>query len=165
MSAQQNTEHRGQSHPTHRVVLAGTVRVHLPVSEAFHLFTPLGEKAWADGWDPTFPAPVEGDGSNRGTVFEAAHDGDRSVWVACRCEPPRVVQYARLIPGKNAGTVTVTLATAPEGSVATVEYDLTALSDAAASDLARFAAHYPEFLVGWEVAIDKARPAATATTA
>ncbi len=156
MSDQRSTDHQSHGHPTHHVVLVGTVRVNLPATEAFHLFTPLGEKAWADGWDPMFPAPVEGDGSRRGTVFEAAHSGDRSVWVSCRCEPPQVVQYARLIPGKNAGTVTVTLTTEPEGSVATVEYDLTALSDAAAGDLARFAAHYREFLAGWEVAIDKA---------
>ena len=147
--------------PPYHVVLVGTVRVNLPATEAFHLFTPLGEKAWAEGWDPMFPAPVEGDGSRAGTVFEAAHNGDRSVWVSCRCEPPQVVQYARLIPGKNAGTVTVTLATDSEGSVATVEYDLTALSDAAAGDLARLAAHYSEFLAGWEVAIDKACSAET----
>ena len=161
MSDQQST--RDQTHadePKRHVVLVGTVRVSQPAVEAFRLFTPLGEKAWADGWDPMFPAPVEGDGSRPGTVFEAAHNGDRAVWVSCRCEPPRVVQYARLIQGKNAGTVTVTLTPEPEGTVATVEYDVTALSDDAAGDLARFAAHFREFLAGWEVAIDKACSAA-----
>ena len=34
-----------------------------------------------------------------------------------------------------------------------MEYDLTALSDEAAADLARFAAHYPQYLRHWEQAI------------
>jgi len=116
----------------------------------------MGEKAWADGWDPLFPAPMDGDGSIPGTVFEVAHDGNRSVWVVCRCEPDRVVQYARLIPGKNAGMITVTLAPGSGGSVATVEYELTALSDTAADELAVFAAHYTEYLAGWDAAIGEA---------
>lgn len=113
----------------------------MPPGEALRLFTPLGEKAWADGWDPLFSAPLEDDGSRPGTVFEVAHNGDYSVWIVCRFEAERVVQYARLIPGKSAGTVTVSIATESDGSVATVEYELTALSDSAADELMRFAAH------------------------
>jgi hypothetical protein len=46
--------------------------------------------------------------------------------------------------------VTVTL---DDAGTATVEYDLTALSDEAAADLARFAAHYAQYLQHWEQAI------------
>jgi hypothetical protein len=38
-----------------RVRLTGTIGVPLPPTEAFALFTPTGERAWAEGWDPRFP--------------------------------------------------------------------------------------------------------------
>jgi hypothetical protein len=43
--------------------------------------------------------------------------------------------------------------------VATVDYDLTALSGEAAADLARFATHYPQYLQHWEQAIADATSA------
>jgi hypothetical protein len=51
-------------------------------------------------------------------------------------------------------TVTLDDRTPPgESRVATVDYDLTALSGEAADGLARFAADYPQFLRHWEEAI------------
>jgi hypothetical protein len=143
---------RYNDHHPRYVRLVGTVRVPLTGPAAFRLFTPLGEKVWAQGWDPHFAAPVEDD-SRPGTVFEVAHDDVRSVWVVCRRDPDRLIQYARLIPGKNAGTITVTLETKTTESVATVEYALTALTDTATTELARFASHYPQYLAHWETAI------------
>lgn len=113
------------------------------------LFTPRGEKLWADGWEPLFPAPADDD-TEPGTVFETAHGPQRTTWVVCAREPARSVRYARVVHGQNAGTVTVTL---DDARTATVDYDLTALSDEAATDLARFAAHYPQYLQHWEEAI------------
>jgi hypothetical protein len=122
---------------------------------ALYLFTPRGEKLWADGWDPLFPAPA-GDDTEPGTVFETFHGEQRTTWVVCAWEPGRYVRYARIAHGRDAGTVTVTLddRTPPgESRVATVDYDLTALSGEAADGLARFAADYPQFLRHWEEAI------------
>jgi hypothetical protein len=122
---------------------------------ALYLFTPRGEKLWADGWDPLFPAPA-GDDTEPGTVFETFHGEQRTTWVVCAWEPGRSVRYARIAHGRDAGTVTVTLddRTPPgESRVATVDYDLTALSGEAADGLARFAAGYPQFLRHWEEAI------------
>jgi hypothetical protein len=122
---------------------------------ALYLFTPRGEKLWADGWDPLFPAPA-GDDTEPGTVFETFHGDQRTTWVVCAWEPGRSVRYARIAHGRDAGTVTVTLddRTPPgESRVATVDYDLTALSGEAADGLARFAADYPQFLRHWEEAI------------
>lgn len=113
------------------------------------LFTPRGEKLWADDWDPQFPAPADDD-TEPGTVFETSHGEQRTTWVVCAREPGRSVRYARITHGQNAGTVTVTLDGA---GAATVDYDLTALSDGAATELARFAAHYPRYLRHWEQAI------------
>lgn len=133
----------------HRVRLSGSVRLPPGYEPALFLFTPRGEKLWAEGWDPRFPAPA-GDDTEPGTVFETSHDQERTTWVVCAREPGRSVRYARIAHGQNAGTVTVTLDGA--GAV-TVDYDLTALSGEAATELARFAAHYPQFLQHWEQAI------------
>jgi hypothetical protein len=36
--------------PTRRARLSGTVEIALPPGQAFALFTPTGERAWAPGW-------------------------------------------------------------------------------------------------------------------
>lgn len=141
--------------PLYRARLSGPVRLPPGYEPALFLFTPRGEKLWASGWDPLFPAPASDD-TEPGTVFETVHSQQRTTWVVCAREPGRSVRYARLAHGRDAGTVTVTLGDDPapdESRVATVDYDLTALSDGAAADLGRFAAHYPQFLHHWEEAI------------
>ncbi len=147
--------------PVRRARLSGSVRLPPGCHDALFLFTPRGEKLWADGWDPQFPAPADDD-TEPGTVFETAHGPQRTTWMVCAREPGRSVRYARVVHGQNAGTVTVTLddaGTAGHASTATVEYDLTALSDEAAAELARFAAHYPQYLQHWEQAIAAATSA------
>ena len=134
---------------------------------ALFLFTPRGEKLWADGWDPLFPAPADDD-TEPGTVFETLHGQQHTTWVVCARDPGRSVRYARIAHGRDAGTVTVTLddgAAPGEPRMATVDYDLTALTGDAAAGLAMFAAGYPEYLRHWEAAItdatrglDAARP-------
>jgi hypothetical protein len=141
--------------PLTRARLSGSVRLPPGYEPAWFLFTPRGEKLWADGWDPVFPAPADDD-TEPGTVFETAHGRQRTTWVVCAREPGRSIRYARIAHGRDAGTVTVTLndAPAPGGArVATVEYDLTALSAEAGAALARFAAGYPQYLRHWEEAI------------
>ncbi len=143
------------AHPLSRARLSGSVRLPPGYEPALYLFTPRGEKLWADGWDPLFPAPA-GDDTEPGTVFETFHGEQRTTWVVCAWEPGRSVRYARIAHGRDAGTVTVTLddrTPAGESRVATVDYDLTALSGEAADGLARFAAGYPQFLRHWEEAI------------
>ena len=141
--------------PLTRARLSGPVRLPPGYEPAWFLFTPRGETLWAKGWDPLFPAPADDD-TEPGTVFETAHGRQRTTWVVCAREPGRSVRYARLAHGRDAGTVTVTLDDEPapgESRVATVDYDLTALSEDGASGLARFAAGYPEYLRHWEAAI------------
>jgi hypothetical protein len=142
------------AHRPRRARLSGLVRVPAGTAAPLGLFTPEGERAWAEGWDPQFPAPAADD-SEPGTVFETAHGQQTATWVVCAREPGRLIRYARIIPGHDAGTVTVSLGRQAgwPGAVATVSYDLTALSEEAASGLARFAADFPQFLRHWEQAI------------
>jgi hypothetical protein len=101
-----------------------TVSVALPPERALHYFTPAGERAWAPGWDPAFPAGERGDGAKPGTVFLTGE----SVWIVVDREPDRV-RYARVTPGVRAGTIEVRLRPDGEGTLADVVYETTALSD------------------------------------
>lgn len=129
--------------------LTGGLRVALPPGQAFVLFTARGEQRWVVGWEPRFPGPVADD-TEPGVVWET---GD-TIWVVLHRDPGRRISYARVTPGDRAGTVTVSLAEAPDGgSDVTVTYVLTALTDAADAALAEFAAGYDEFLASWSAAI------------
>jgi hypothetical protein len=127
-----------------RIVCRGTVRVPLPPDEALPLFTPRGERRWAEGWDPHFPAD-DADDSAPGTVFVT----DEAIWTVAD-RTPRSMRYARALPGVWAGTVEVRCEPAGSETLANVTYDLTALDEAECPRLREFAAGYDAFLGEWE---------------
>ena len=142
-----------------RVRCSGTVRLPPGIAAPLGLFTPEGERSWAAGWDPRYPAPAEDD-SEPGTVFQTRHGPHAGTWIVASREPGRSIQYTRVIADQDAGTVTVTLdSDSASGTQLTVSYDLTALSEPGAAQLARFAAGYPEFLAHWEQEIARAEGA------
>jgi hypothetical protein len=132
--------------------LTGRMTVALPPAEAFRLFTPRGEQAWAPGWHPRFPAPAPDD-TEPGTVFETGAHGQHTIWVVTGQEPGRRLCYARVTPGGQAGTVTVTITAAGGHSEVEVTYQLTALTPAADHKLRDFADRYPAYLQEWQHAI------------
>jgi hypothetical protein len=135
----------------HRVRLRGTVPVALAPVRASELFTPSGERRWADGWDPVFPAATADD-TEPGTVFQIGAPGPVT-WVVAARDPGRLVRYALVEPGRRAGTVEVKCAAGEPGTIATVTYDMTALSESGVRWLAEFAAGYETFLASWRDAI------------
>ena len=138
-----------------RARLTGTVFVGLPAKEAFALFTPDGERAWAKGWEPRFPNP-DGEETEPGTVFLTSHSGSESIWTVTECEAGVSIGYAVTTPGERGGLVKVVCEPGPNGTRATVTYDLTALSAEANEGVRRFAAGYPTFLDHWERSIAEA---------
>jgi hypothetical protein len=116
-----------------RSVCIGSLHVALPPERAAALFTPEGERRWAQGWAPEYPAD--------GPVF-VTNDG-ATVWIELGD-----LRYARVTPGVQAGTVAVRLAPEGGGTRAEVTYDLTALSGDA--DLPAFAAGFDDMLAAWE---------------
>ena len=132
--------------------LTGRITVALPPDEAFRLFTPRGEQQWAHGWHPRFPAPVLDDGEP-GTVFETDAHGQHTTWLVTGREPGRRISYARVIPGQQAGTVTVMISGAGDHSDVEVCYQLTALTPAGDRRLREFADSYPAYLESWQAAI------------
>jgi hypothetical protein len=135
-----------------RTRLTGRITVALPPREAFALFTPRGERAWEEGWEPRFPVAVTDD-TEPGTVFETHAHGRYTTWLVIAREPDRLISYARVTPHDRAGTVTVAIGDADGHSEVEVTYVLTPLTDTAEPALREFAAHYPAYLHSWEDAI------------
>jgi Polyketide cyclase / dehydrase and lipid transport len=134
------------------VRLTGSIEVARPPREAFNLFTPEGERAWAHGWNPGYPSPP-GDRVEPGLVFVTRHGGQTATWVVAAVEPGRAITYAQVITGERAGLISVLCRPATAGTTVVVSYELTALSAGADEALRRFAAGYEEFLAHWERAI------------
>ncbi|HZM78442.1 MAG TPA: SRPBCC family protein [Candidatus Limnocylindrales bacterium] len=135
--------------------LTGEFALAAPPQQAFHYFTPLGEKEWAHGWDPRFPAA---DDEGDGTVFETGHGRHGpTTWVIVDMTPGQRIRYARVAHGLTAGTVDITLAERAGGaSDVTVTYELTALTEQGAQHLHHFAESYVDYLKSWREAITSA---------
>jgi hypothetical protein len=97
-----------------------------PVARVFPLFTALGEKAWAQGWEPELLSGQE----ERGSVFRTAHGGHEVIWIVVDYRPSEGrVSYARLVQGVNMGLVDVRCSAASGGGTEiTVRYTLTGLN-------------------------------------
>jgi hypothetical protein len=132
--------------------LTGRIQVPLPPGEALRLFTPRGEQDWALGWLPSFPAPASDD-TQPGTVFETSAHGQHTIWLVTDRQPGKRISYARVTPGDQAGTVTVTISPAGQHSEAEVTYQLTALTGPATRKLSEFADGYSAYLQSWQDAI------------
>lgn len=132
--------------------LTGRINIGLPPGEAFRLFTPRGEQDWAHGWQPRFPAPAPDD-AEPGTVFETGAHGQHTIWLVTSREPGKRISYARVTPGGQAGTVTITINPLRGRSEVEVTYHLTALTPIAEHALAEFADRYPGYLQSWQDAI------------
>ena len=133
--------------------LTGRIQVPLPPGEAFGLFTPRGEQVWAHGWDPHFPAPTADD-AEPGTVFETSAHGQHTIWLVTGREPGKRISYARVTPGDQAGSVTVSISADGHHSEVEVTYHLTALTGPADHKLSAFADGYPAYLKSWQDAIE-----------
>ncbi len=126
----------------------GEVRVPLPVGAAIELFTPEGERGWGPTWDPQYPADPA-DRRAAGTVF-VTHAGEQTTtWVIVESGAD-AMRYARVVPGRQAGTVAVRCREHGDGTIATVTYESTALDPAAEPKLAAFAAGYAGEMAAWE---------------
>jgi hypothetical protein len=139
------------------IVCNAELTVNRPRAATLALFTAEGERAWAPGWDPAFPAPQRTEGP--GAVFVTAHAGETTTWVTVD-QDEHGVRYARVTAGVSAGTVAVTTLDAePTRTRVRVRYDLTALSPDGASWLETFAEGFATYIEHWETAIAALAPA------
>jgi hypothetical protein len=142
-----------------RIECRGTVRVPLPVEEAFPLFTPEGERRWVDGWSPTYPAGGRPH-ITPGLVFEVGKEEGASTWMVAHVDAAaRTAAYVYVVPSHRAVLVEVTAESDGEGTRVRVTYHMTALSPEADEFVHAFADGYAAFLHGWEEAIGRYAPA------
>jgi hypothetical protein len=137
-----------------RRAVSGQFDLELPAQEAIELFTPEGERAWAPGWDPTYPA---GDPSESpGTVFVTDHGGVETIWLIQTIDTDEcTVAYSRVTPAHHAGTVRVTCDDTPLGGcVVSVAYDMSLLPGADPSALDPYDDHpFDAMMSHWSSAI------------
>jgi hypothetical protein len=124
----------------------------MPLSAAFPLFEPEGERAWAPGWDPKYVYPADGR-PQKGMVFVTDADDEETLWLVLQHEPRAgAVEYARITPGNRVAIVRVQCDAMDQGSTrVTVSYEYTGLSEAGnayvrSMDETRF----QEFIESWK---------------
>ncbi|MGZ4198189.1 MAG: SRPBCC family protein [Solirubrobacteraceae bacterium] len=133
------------------VCRATEITVGLPREQAIALFTPEGERRWADGWDPHYPEPRRREGP--GAVFITEHGGHRTTWIMVG-QGPEGVSYARVTEAMTAGTVAVDVVATDERSTQVrVTYDLTAITPAGEAWLEAFDAGYEAAIADWATEI------------
>src|SRR4051812_39197219 len=110
------------------------------------LFTAEGERAWAAGWEPSYPDSSAHEG---GQVWTTTGPPE-TTWVTVQADET-CVRYARVAPDASAGIVTVTCRATAEGTEVTTSYDMTALSAEGEKRLAEFASAYDEMLEHWRI--------------
>ena len=135
----------------------GTFSVRAPLARVFPMFTAVGERAWAQGWDPTMLSGSE----ERGSAFATrAHDGKGVTWIVTDYRPREgKVSYARLAAESNIGLVDVScIERAPGRTEVTVRYTLTGLNQTGRAFVVEFLqdAHYSTMMEEWRAAISRA---------
>lgn len=127
-----------------------------PVERVFPLFTALGEKVWAHGWEPELLSGRE----ERGSVFRTVHGGYETTWIVVSYRPSEGrVSYARLAHGSNMGLVDVHCsATSGGGTEISVRYTLTGLNPQGQAFVTEFLhpQHYSRMIEEWREAISNA---------
>jgi hypothetical protein len=129
----------------------------MPAARAFPLFEPEGERAWAQGWNPTYVHPANGK-AEQGMVFTTSHGGEDTLWMLIRHEPRAgIVEYARLTPGSRTATVLVQCAAIDAGRTrVTVIYVFTGLSEAGNAIVRKMDDDaYRAYIESWRDAIAK----------
>ena len=132
--------------------------VALPLADAFQLFTPEGERVWAEGWNPQYLQPADGR-ATRGMVFTTAHGNEDTIWMMVRHEPTQgLVEYVRCTPGSRMGRVLVQCSGLDERRTrVNVVYALTGLSEKGNEQIRKLdEAHHRHFIDSWATAIERA---------
>jgi len=139
-----------------RVSRTGVQTWEAPPERVLPLLTPLGEKAWAVGWEPELRWQAPGNGE--GTLFiTRSHGPGETVWVLHTFDAPRGrVAYTHLSPGFM--LVELDLSLTPLGGKRTraeIRYTFTALSEAGNARAAEMTEdHFAGFMRDWETELN-----------
>src|SRR5258706_15885059 len=87
-----------------------TQNIHLSASpdRVFPLFDPIGEKQWADGWEPEIMYPLSGE-VEEGMVFTTgSHDEVQVIWTVLVFDAAKWrISYLRVTPGSHVAIIDI----------------------------------------------------------
>jgi hypothetical protein len=132
--------------------------IHLPAtpSEVFPLFSPLGEKHWAHGWDPEMLSPSSGE-AQVGSVFTTQHaNKPTQIWtIIAYASEQAQVSYLNVLPDSHVSRIEVSCeAEGTQATLARITYTLTALTSQGNTYLDEFTQeYYQDYISSWETAI------------
>jgi hypothetical protein len=122
------------------VTRSSTIHLNGPIAKVFPLFEPIGEKAWAPGWEPEVLYPENGAAQN-GTVFLTYDDQSKNAtyWTIIEYETQRHrITYINVIPNYQVRRITVECrAVAPDKTDATVSYSYTGTTQHGNDDVSK----------------------------
>ncbi len=140
----------------------GTFHLDAPLSRVMPMFTAVGERAWAPGWEPRV---LSGE-TERGTVFVTrGHNGIVTTWIVTDYRPDvGRVSYARFAEGSHVGLVDVVCEVGTKagakgsGTDCTVRYTLTGVDAAGQEFVGNFleSSRYAQMMLEWQAAINSA---------
>jgi hypothetical protein len=135
------------------VTCSGSFEIPVAADAAGELFTPEGERAWAEDWEPAYP-DAGATAVEPGTVFVTDRGGAEAVWVITAVGEASVA-YARFDPRGLMGTIEVAWEAVSAGHTRVeVVYRSTATEAPMRPVLKRFAAHYDSYMEHWREAIE-----------
>lgn len=141
-----------------RTTRTGTIRIAAAPDRAFGLFSPLGEKHWAVGWDPELLYPASGN-PEPGAVFATQHHGEpRTIWTIISVDlRARHIAYVSMRPDAYTAFIEVRCQTESGGGTsATVTYTYTGLSEHGNEYIeAMTEVEYRNRMASWEEAISR----------
>jgi len=140
-----------------RVSQTRTICLSASPGQVFPLFGPIGEKAWAEGWEPNMLFPADGV-AEMGAVFTAQHPTEgASIWMMPIYDQTLYhLTYFCVTPTLRVSHIDIQCQAAPDGTTdATVTYTATALNERGNEFTARFTeTYYQTMMANWERAIN-----------
>ena len=127
------------------------------ISRVFPLFTPLGEREWAEGWDPTVVWPADESVQER-MVFTVRHgDGPETMWLVSKHDEQfGLIEYT-VYESESVHWILLRCSAAENGKSTNAEITYTYVGtneDACQKNVQQLASMYKHNLKDWEYVIN-----------
>lgn len=104
-------QHEGLKHgnAAAQIVREGSFELNTTADKALQFFTPEGERAWVDGWDPQPVYPAQkAVAFETNAVFRLGHGNEQSIWTILKASAEEhVAEYVYVVEGERVSRVRV----------------------------------------------------------
>lgn len=144
---------KAAANPARRAEHSAQIAIHAPIAQVFPLFTPEGEKQWAQGWHFEPVLPASGDAAQN-MVFRTGDD----IWILVRYDQQaHGFTYVHTSPDLLARIDVDCRAAGASETLVTVKYMLTSMSDRGEAEVDAFTeTAYAAKMAHWQQAINAA---------